>query len=151
MGEPSRREARLGILALDPDIVRETLDELVQSETDGEMLVYVAEIIVASDSKDGAIRILPLLDNEESHLRRHICGLLSNCRDLRTMQPLIAILQSDSSADVRVLAAFALGKIRDSRALPALRLVQSQDFETDFEGTSVSQEAMSAIHAIEPE
>ncbi|MCE7979544.1 MAG: hypothetical protein DYG89_00010 [Caldilinea sp. CFX5] len=47
------------------------------------------------------------------------------------------------------MAAFALGKIQDERALPALLLAQAQDFETDFEGTSVSKEAADAILAIQ--
>jgi HEAT repeat protein len=144
-----RRQARQAILDLDTAILQERLSEIVQDETDPEILAYIAEILLERDYESGIALVLPLLGTEEAHLRRHICGLLSNYSDSNTVEPLIQRLQTDTSADVRVIAAFALGKIQDERALPALLVAQEQDFDIDFEGTPVNEEARRAIISIQ--
>ena len=142
-----RQEAFQAAAVLAQDSI-EVFDELVQQETDTELLAYVAEIIVESDRDEGAIRILPLLQYPASHLRRHTCGLLSNCRDPRTVDSLLERLTTDDSADVRVIAAFALGKIGDPKALSVLIYACKHDFATDYEKSSVSDEAKIAIERI---
>jgi HEAT repeat protein len=63
------------------------------------------------------------------------------------VQPLIAAL-SDPSAEVRFWAAFALGKIGDSRALPALRQLVKTDHTVLPNWWSVNKEAADAIKEI---
>lgn len=144
-----RQQAYCAILDLDLNSVHATLNEVLRNETDSEILAYSAELLLERDHKSGIPLVLPLLHTEEAHLRRHICGLLSNYRDRSTVEPLIERLQKDTSADVRVIAAFALSKIRDERALPALLEAQALDTATDFEGTSVSKAATKAILSIQ--
>lgn len=144
-----REKAYQDILNMDLAMLHETLGSSIQTEKDVEILAYIAEILMERDSKSGMNYILPLLHSTEAPLRLHVCGLLSNYSDSRCVEPLVDRLQTDVSADVRVIAAFALGKIQDERALPALRLAQAQDFDVDFEGTSVSKQATDAIMAIQ--
>ena len=73
---------------------------------------------------------------------------MGNCRDEIAIDPLIERLQNDASADVRVVAAFALGKIGHKRSLSALNWAKDHDFSPDFEGRTVSEEAILAIDEI---
>lgn len=144
-----RHHAYQAILDLDFGILQEVLGEIIQGGADPEILAYVAEILLERNYESGIALVLPLLHSKEAHLRRHVCGLLSNYNSSVAVEPLIQKLQTDTSADVRVVAAFALGKIQNEKALPALLAAQKQDFGIDFEGTTVSEEARKAIISIQ--
>ncbi len=81
-------------------------------------------------------------------MRQHICGLLSDDKNEQSIEPLIRTMLNDPDNDVRRMAAWALGKLRDKRALPALRWVQEHDHGAGFEGRTVSDEAARAIENI---
>jgi len=144
-----RIDARRELIESDQNILIELLDKLIKNETDVEILAYAAELIAESNDKKRADRILPLIQHVDPVLRRHVCGLLGNCGDEVAIDALIEKLQSDTSADVRVVAAFALGKIGNKRSLLALISARDYDFSTDFEGMAVSKQAILAIKEIE--
>jgi HEAT repeat protein len=125
------------------------LDKIIKNETDVEILAYTAELILESQDKEKVRRVLPLIRFVDPSLRRHVCGLLGNGRDEIAIDPLIETLQNDESADVRVAAAFALGKIGHRRSLPVLNWAKDHDFSPDFEGRTVSEEAILAINEVE--
>lgn len=144
-----RIEARRELIESDRNILIEHLEKIIKEETDIEILAYTAELIVESNDKNRADRILPLIGSVEPMLRRHVCGLLGNCGDEVAIDALIENLQSDTSADVRVVAAWALGKIGHKKSLLALISARDYDFSEDFEGMTVSKEAIWAINEIE--
>jgi|SRR5688572_7811024 len=148
MDAKAREHAREKLLEIDEEILIGFLGKVVKNDTDTEVLAYAAELIVDSNNKQRANYILPLLQYKDPILRRHICGLLGNCRDKVAVDPLIEKLQSDASADVRVIAAYALGKIGDRKALPFLTRARTA-LSFDFEGVTVSKEASYAIDEIE--
>lgn len=149
MDARARMQARSRLLEADESILVEFLDTIIKTETDTAALAYAAELIVESNIGQKANHILLLVQSLDSVLRRHICGLLGNCRDKVALDILIERLQSDVSADVRVVAAYALGKIGDRKALPILIWAKDYDLSIDFEGVVVSQQANRAIDEIE--
>lgn len=149
MDAKARRQAYQAILDLEPILLQEVLGGIIQDRADPEILAYVAEILLERDYESGVALVLPLLYSEEAYLRRHVCGLLSNYISNAAVDPLIHKLQTDTSADVRVIAAFALGKIQNEKALSALLTAQEHDLGIDFEGTAVSEEARKALISIQ--
>jgi HEAT repeat protein len=145
----ARINVRRELLESDQKILVEILEKIIRDETDVEILAYTAELIVESDVSETARRILPLIRFTDHVLRRHVCGLLGNCRDEVAIDPLIERLQTDESADVRVAAAYALGKIGHKSSLSALNWAKDHDFSPDFEGRTVSEESILAINEIE--
>lgn len=143
-----RRKARRELLRSDRRVLNDVLARVIEAADDTELLAYTAELTVEIDGEEGAARILPLLHSSDSLLRRHVCGLLSNFGGEHSIRLLVDVLENDVSADVRVIAAFALKKIGDQRALPALRWAKEHDNGVDFEGCHVSDEAGEAIDAI---
>lgn len=143
-----RIKARQELSELEQKPLVEVLEKIITNETDIEILAYSAELIVESKDTEKARRILPLIRSADASLRRHICGLLGNCRDEIAIAPLIERLQNDESPDVRVAAAHALGEIGHKRSLPALERARTHDFSHDFEGRTVSEEAIQAINKI---
>ena len=91
---------------------------------------------------------LPLLADPEAPIRRFVCECLHYARDERTIGPLIAVLQGDSSAGARGAAAYALGRMGGPAALPALAAAMESDHEVDGYGHSVSSQAATALDDI---
>lgn len=77
-----------------------------------------------------------------------ICGILSTYGDERVMEDLVHVLENDPAPDVRMLAAFALGRIGDERAIPVLIKARDNDLGVDFEGRSLSDAATDAFETI---
>ena len=80
-------------------------------DIDTELRCRAAEALVRIDVDKGTKLIIPHLESPDSTLRWTICGLLSNYGNEQAIAPLVNVLQKDLEADVRMLAAFALGKI----------------------------------------
>jgi HEAT repeat protein len=69
-------------------------------------------------------------------------------QDSIVVQPLLKILKSDKSANIRSLAASILGETWDQSAIPFLEWSRDHDYEEDDQGCTVSMQAVSAIHRI---
>jgi HEAT repeat protein len=143
-----RKKARRELLRSDRRVLNDVLSRVIETADDTELLAYAAELTVETGGEEGAARILPLLHSSDPLLRRHVCGLLSNCGGEHSLIALVDVLENDVSADVRVIAAFALKKIGDQRALPTLKWAKEHDDGVDFEGCLVSDEAGEAIDAL---
>ncbi len=104
-------------------------------------IFYVAPI-------DGLELLVGLLDDVESFVRWHTCGLLHDIGDQRAIEPLIHLMKSDPDPQVRNTAAYALGGIGDARAIPALIETMDNDHEFDELGHSASSCAATALDDI---
>jgi HEAT repeat protein len=107
-----------------------------------------AEALVRIEAQTGVDLVIPLLSDFDSSVRWHTCGLLHDFGDERAVKPLIKVLLEDSEGDVRLAAAYALEKIGDATALPALQWAQQYDQGADYEGRLVSEVAAEAIRGI---
>jgi HEAT repeat protein len=125
------------------------IGDKLRSEKDIEILGYMAEITVDKNIKNKVSLILPLIQFSDPLLRRHICGLLGNYGDTVAIERLIDKLRTDESVDVRVVSAYALGKIGDGRATADLLWAKDHDFAVDFQGLSASNQATKALNEIE--
>ena len=103
-----------------------------------------AKAIVTLDPHRAVPVLLPLLDDADESVRLSICDLFRTMHDARTVEPLVAHLQTDPSADVRMIAASALGNIGDVRALPALYWATDHDPGRDYRGCPVRTAAATA-------
>ena len=68
--------------------------------------------------------------------------------DSEFIYPLIYLLENDPDNDVRFIAAVALGRIGDERAIPSLTRAKEKDFGVDYEGETVSSAADDALKQI---
>ena len=155
----------LGTTDLIDDIIRRwdvyerirqfTHSELVQAGTlvlnmvcEQNTKFYTVELL-AEDEPDLVLPfLLESLHSTYPDVRRWSCGILAETGSLQAANRLMYILAYDPSADVRVVAAYALGRIGDPRAIPALMHAIEKDYEQDFEGIKVSDEAEEAIKRI---
>jgi HEAT repeat protein len=136
------------LVELDREAVVQVLTQVLNSQ-DSNLRCQAAETLVKLDPDYGVRQILPYLETPDSTLRWVICGLLSTHGDKKAVLPLVNVLQNDSEADVRMLAAFALGRIGDQRAISALEWAREHDEGTDYEGRRVSDVAADAILKIQ--
>jgi hypothetical protein len=109
---------------------------------------HAAEAILGLDPDLGVERILPLLNDRSTTLRRRICGLLYGLGDTRAIVPLIERLQKDPRPQVRVVAASALGGIGSFQAVRALVEAEQNDHKLDSLGHSASSASTVAISRI---
>ncbi len=123
------------------------LDQLLDDE-DENIRTDAAVILATVDFDRSLDRFLGFLRTPDAAMRWMVCGLLSRHGDERAMEPLIQVLLSDDWPDTRMLAAFALGKIGDRRALEALRYAKQHDQGVDYENRTVRDAASEAISAI---
>lgn len=148
MNLEERERAQRELLGFAGSEVIEVLSEIMLSDPDPEMQGYAARTLVEIAPERASELIVPLLESPEPILREDICGLLSNCGDEKATMPLMEVLQNDRDADARFLAAFALGKIGDRRAIPALEWARQHDDGIDFDGHRVRNAAEDAISEI---
>lgn len=117
--------------------------------SDEEVRCRAATAIMFVDCVGGVPTVAPLLRDPSEVVRWHVCGLMHDFGDGRAVELLIERLLSDSDAQVRVTAAWALGAIGDPRAVPALEKAGTNDEGVDQHGFYVSQSAVDAIVEIE--
>jgi HEAT repeats len=111
--------------------------------------MLLREVLVKMLWEDGEadcldVLIYALSDNAEAW-RWHLCGVLSNFNYENSIYPLIKVLLEDDDPDTRFMAAFALGKIGDERAIDPLKHAKINDTGRDYEGRRVSTMAEESI------
>lgn len=121
------------------------LQEIVKSER-REWMIAAHTMINLNHEKSIPI-LIPLLRHPNREYRWEICGLLSLHRDERVIGPFMERLK-DEDPGIRHIAAFALGKVGDLKALPALEWTIQNDTGVDYEGRLVSEMAKMAIRQI---
>ena len=109
---------------------------------------YAIDVLRVLDKQRALILLLPLLNTPEAGLRWFICEILADDGDERAVEPLAKVLLEDPDGDVRLMAAVALRRIGDSRAIPSLQFAMNHDKGTDSEGRRVDKAAKEAIDAI---
>lgn len=85
--------------------------------------------------------------DEHDRLRAHAAEALGNQGDRSVVEPLLSVLKEPSS-EIRFWSAFALGRLRDPRALPDLEHLAQTDHRFVEGWWEVSREAESAIEEI---
>ena len=146
--EPGAREQAIATLnALDRGAVIRELVSLLNSR-DLELRCDAAESLLRIDSNQTIDLVLPLLADLESTVRWATCGLLHDFGDQRVIPWLVPVLLNDPAADVRLMAAYALGEIGDHSTLPSLRQASQSDDGEDYEGRRVRDAATEAIENI---
>jgi HEAT repeat protein len=109
----------------------------------------VADILLDLDFSGNLNEVLDVMINDPSEIvRGGICYRLRELPDLRSIQPLISVLQNDVSGTNRFWAADALGAIGSLKAIPALEYARDFDAGTDDEGRPISLPARRAIAEI---
>jgi HEAT repeat protein len=129
----------------EPDVLFAIFQEILSN--DKTMRKVTARAMMQVDNQRAIPLLLPLLNDSDIEMRFHLCGLLSVYGSNREVEALVPILH-DPEPDVRHIAAFALGKIGDENALPALEWVVANDKGTDYEGRPIHVMASEAIQAI---
>lgn len=97
-------------------------------DSDVNLRCTACEAILRVDAKRGLELILPGLLDSDSIMRWDTCGLLHDFGDERAVEPLIMVLKNDPDAQVRGIAAYALGGIGSPAVIPALLAAQKSDF-----------------------
>ena len=86
--------------------------------------------------------------SEDAFIRGHAAEALAYIGDKESVRVLLKHME-DSDPGVRYWCIFALGQIRDDRALPSLRRVAEAKDDEHFDGRSLRAEACDAIAHIE--
>lgn len=136
---------------LSEEIARNELIEVLRRLLDFEdtdLRCQAAETLAKFDPDCAGRHVLPYLESDDPTFRWLICGILSTYGDKDAVMPLVNVLRNDPEADVRIAAAFALGRIGDSRAVPSLQRAHQDDHGTDYEGRLVSDVATEALQEI---
>jgi len=110
-----------------------------------ELRCDAAEALIRLDRNAGVDLLCPLLLDADSLVRWGVCGLLHDFGDKRAVSWLTRALSDDSEADVRLLAATALGRIGTHEDLPNLRKAAERDLGADYDGHRVRDAAAEAI------
>ena len=79
---------------------------------------YAAEVL--GETKDEVERLINDLKDESWQIRWYAAQALGGAKDLRAVEPLIAVLKKDKHVYVRATTAWALGEIKDRRAVKPL-------------------------------
>ena len=118
------------------------------SDPEPQVRSTVCEALLRMDVRPAVELVLPLLFDRDDFVRWHVCGCLHDFGDERAVDPLIRVMQSDSDAQVRGTAAYALGGIASPAAIPALLSAMECYHETDILGHSASSCAATALDEI---
>ena len=147
--EPGARDDAMAALkGLDRQLVISTLQDLIRNP-DPELRCDAAEALLRIDSEKTVDLIIPLLTDSTESVRWNTCGLLHDFGSMRAVPALVRVLLHDPEGSVRGMAAWALGAIGDSAAIPALRQATESDTGTDHEGRRVRDFAVQAIQEIQ--
>lgn len=114
-----------------------------------EVRCMAAEALMKVCGSEGLQFILRLLADQDSTVRWCAAGISHDFSDVRAVPDLIRVVTGDPEADVRLVAAQALGRIGDATALGALRTVAEHDLGEDYEGRKVAAAAAEAIEQIQ--
>jgi HEAT repeat protein len=132
---------------LDRQITVHTLQEMLGHPND-KLRYYASDMLLELEPGASLEALLPLLQDHDKHLRYNLCTKLCYFGNSRAVDALIHVLNKDQSSDVRLMAAVALGRIGDPRAVLALQQAVTDDFECDFQGEPISYAAARAIQNI---
>ena len=125
-----------------------------QNYQDSEVRYRAIEAIASLAPRGCSKLLFPFLNDPDWIVRIEVCGQLYNYGYIfhenfeEAILPLTEILRNDPEVSVRLIAAGALGKLGDKRAIPALQWSQEHDAGKDWEGRSVKHEATAAIEEI---
>lgn len=142
--ESSIRE--LGLM--DRQSVLDVLGGLIVEDPNPEIRGNASTCLLKLAGASAVPQVLPLLDHPDQSLRWHVCGLLHDFGDERAVPNLAKVLLEDPEPKVRIVAAWALEKHGDLRALPALHHAADTDTGADWEGRTVADAARGAIERI---
>jgi hypothetical protein len=120
----------------DKSLVYETLTRTLKSD-DLEMRCRAATALCLLD-RENCILLIPLLQDLEDGVRWHICGLLHDFGNDKTIIPLTHIAKTDKAVGVRVQATSALGRIGGKNIMPTLEWIRDNDHEFDIHRWSPS-------------
>jgi HEAT repeat protein len=99
----------------------------------------------------GLEKLLELLRNNDEQIRSIVANKLGEIREELAFEPLLELLSNDPDAGVRALAAEALGKIGDRKAVAELeRVAQSDNAEIPW-GWNVRDYAQEALKQLKKE
>jgi HEAT repeat protein len=115
---------------------------------DPDMRCDAAEALLRIDPSQAVDMVLPLLGDSDMTVRWYTCGLLHDFGDSRAIPSVVKLLRTDPEGRVRHVAAFALGAIGNSTALPALKEAVDSDDGADHEGRPVREMAEEAMEEI---
>jgi HEAT repeat protein len=142
------RESAVGTWErLDKDVLSLELNKLL-SDDDGDIKCDAATALLEMAPGGNLPQVLPLLSDPDKDVRWHVCGLLMDFGDSRAEGPLTVILLHDPIADVRFIAASALGKCGTESSVAALESASSNDPGVDREGRSIREECAESIRMI---
>jgi HEAT repeat protein len=143
----TRADAERKLLTFNRILLVDTLKDLLEDDDlaarDGAL-----RFIVKVAPSEAVAKAITLLHDPMPAWRWYLCGMLADYGDERAVLPLVDVLLHDPDDDTRYTAAFALERIGDTRALPALRQAQQNDQGADYEGRKVATAAADAIAAI---
>lgn len=108
---------------------------------------HAAEALVRINREAAIEAVLDLFNDPDPGVRWHLCGLMYDRGDNRATNRLVSVLRHDSEPFVRLIAADALGKIRDPAALLHLEHAAQHD-HAEWQGRTVADAARAAIERI---
>lgn len=120
------------------------------SHTSPEIRSQAVELLILLIDTSTIRDLLPVFTDAVSFVRFNLINELvqNNFLDSEFIYPLIYLLENDPDNDVRFIAAVALGRIGDERAIPPLTRAKEKDFGVDYEGETVSSAADDALKQI---
>lgn len=121
------------------------------NHSDPEIRCDAIELLLLCNPLKTISSILPLLSDPVDFVRNCVCQELefNEFYDQKVIDPLINCLLHDPFNDVRYRAAVLLGKIGDSKAIPALEWAIEFDKGENYEGDSISSRAKWALEEIQ--
>ncbi len=90
-------------------------------------LMFVGVAMAKDSNKNDAQRLIQFLKDENVGVRSSAAQLLGEQKEKEAVEPLIQMLKNEKNFRVRIVAAVALHKIGDSRALPILKKLAAKD------------------------
>ena len=91
------------------------------------MLVFIASAGFAKTLSDYDQNLIQCLKDDNIGIRSSAAQLLGERKVVQAVDPLIQVLQNEKDFKVRIVAAIALHKIGDEKALPVLKKVAQTD------------------------
>lgn len=120
---PDRRRQAVSLLAAAPFADEEPyvrLYRLLIDDDDAAVRAAAAQALGMHGDVDDALRLTPLLNEEESFVRWEAAKALQRVHNPAAVGPLIRVLRNDADTDVRMAAAHALGQYAEPRVLDVL-------------------------------